>query len=158
MNVNKRVLSLSALLRKLKTVRRGKKLVITNGCFDLIHAGHLKVLARARRHGDILIVGLNGDASVRRLKGPKRPILALKDRGSLMAALRLVDYVTYFNEDTPQKLIARLRPDVLVKGGDWTAGKIVGRELVRKVVRVPFLKGRSTTGIIEAISQRYGKA
>jgi D-beta-D-heptose 7-phosphate kinase/D-beta-D-heptose 1-phosphate adenosyltransferase len=151
-----RVLPLSALLRKLKSARRGKKVVATNGCFDLIHSGHLKVLEWSKRQGDILVVALNGDGSVRRIKGPKRPILPLKDRAELMAALKPVDYVTWFDEDTPAKIYARLKPDVLVKGGDWTAGSIVGREHAKKVVRVPLMKGRSTTGIIEAILKRYG--
>jgi rfaE bifunctional protein nucleotidyltransferase chain/domain len=98
--------------------------VFTNGCFDLIHAGHLKVLEFSKRHGDLLVVGLNSDASVRRLKGAKRPILPLKDRGALMAALKPVDYVTWFGEDTPHDLIRRLKPEVLVKGGDWSADQI----------------------------------
>ncbi len=152
-----RVLPLSALLRKLKTARRGKKLVITNGCFDLVHAGHLKVLEWAKRQGDILVVALNGDASVRRIKGAKRPILLLKDRADLMAALKPVDYVTWFNEDTPAMIYARIKPDVLVKGGDWAAESIVGREHAKKIVRVPLMKGRSTTGIIQTILKRYGQ-
>lgn len=151
-----RVLPLSALARKLKSARRGKKLVATNGCFDLVHAGHLKVLEWAKRRGDILVVALNADASVRRLKGAKRPILPLRDRAALMAALKPVDYVTWFSEDTPARVYARLKPDVLVKGGDWAAGGIVGREHAKKVLRVPLMKGRSTTGIIQTISKRYG--
>ena len=134
----------------------GQTVVFTNGCFDLFHAGHLKVLRFAKRQGDLLVVGLNSDASVRRLKGPRRPILPLKDRAALMASLNEVDFVTWFTEDTPHKLIQRLRPDVLVKGGDWSNNAIVGREFVKKVVRVPLMKGRSTTGIIETIVQRYG--
>jgi D-beta-D-heptose 7-phosphate kinase/D-beta-D-heptose 1-phosphate adenosyltransferase len=138
-------------------LRRGKTVVFTNGCFDLFHAGHLRVLEYCKRRGDILVVGLNTDASVRRLKGPRRPIMPLADRAALVAALKPVDFVTSFAEDTPFDLIRRLRPDVLVKGGDWSSGTIVGAEFVKKVVRVPLLKGRSTTGIIDLISARYGR-
>lgn len=149
------VLAAGALARRLGRLRRGKTVVFTNGCFDLVHAGHLKVLEWARRQGDLLVVGLNADASVRRLKGPRRPILPLNDRAALMAALKPVDFVTWFTEDTPRNLIRRLRPEVLVKGGDWTADAIVGREFVKKVVRIPLLKGRSTTGIIEKVKRLY---
>jgi rfaE bifunctional protein nucleotidyltransferase chain/domain len=149
------VLAADALARRLGRMRRGKTVVFTNGCFDLVHAGHLKVLEWARRQGDLLVVGLNADASVRRLKGPRRPILPLNDRAALMAALKPVDFVTWFTEDTPRNLIRRLRPEVLVKGGDWTADAIVGREFVKKVVRIPLLKGRSTTGIIEKITRLH---
>lgn len=140
----------------MKPLRRGKTVVFTNGCFDLVHAGHLKVLEWAKRQGDILVVGLNSDASVRKLKGPRRPILPLADRAALLAALKPVDFVTWFSEDTPRALIRRLRPDVLVKGGDWAADSIVGREFVKKVVRVPLMKGRSTSGIISTVLGRYG--
>ncbi|MBK8871244.1 MAG: adenylyltransferase/cytidyltransferase family protein [Elusimicrobia bacterium] len=156
MKINKSVLSSLSLLRVLRPLRRGKTVVFTNGCFDLVHAGHLKVLEWAKRQGDILVVGLNSDASVRRLKGPRRPILPLADRAVLMAALKPVDYVTWFSEETPHALIRRLRPDILVKGGDWASDSIVGREFVKKVVRVPLLKGRSTSGIISTINRRYG--
>ncbi|HMU75309.1 MAG TPA: adenylyltransferase/cytidyltransferase family protein [Elusimicrobiota bacterium] len=151
------VLPPAALLRRLAARRRGRRVVFTNGCFDLFHAGHLKVLNLAKRAGDLLVVGLNDDRSVRRLKGPKRPILPLKDRAALMGALKDVDYVTWFGEDTPHHLIRRLKPDVLVKGGDWSADQIVGREFVKKGVRVPLLKGRSTSGIIATIARRYGR-
>jgi len=156
MGKNNSFLSPVALSRRLSQERMGQTVVFTNGCFDLFHAGHLKVLRFAKRQGDLLVVGLNSDASVRRLKGPRRPILPLKDRAALMASLNEVDFVTWFTEDTPHKLIQRLRPDVLVKGGDWSNNAIVGREFVKKVVRVPLMKGRSTTGIIETIVQRYG--
>ena len=146
-------LSPDRLARLLPSVRRGKTVVFTNGCFDLVHAGHLKVLEWCKKRGGVLVVGLNSDASVRRLKGPGRPILPLKERGALMAALKPVDYVTWFDEDTPAQLIRRLKPDVLVKGGDWSPDKIVGREFVKKVVRVPLLPGRSTTALIESIRE-----
>ncbi len=149
-----RFLSAQSLSLRLARLRRGKTVVFTNGCFDLVHAGHLKVLEQCKKHGDILVVALNSDASVRRIKGPARPILPLKERGALMAALKPVDFVTWFNEDTPRNLIKRLRPDVLVKGGDWTADQIVGREFVKKVVRIPLVKGRSTTAIIQDILRK----
>ena len=147
-------LSPQALQARLSGLRRGKTVVFTNGCFDLLHAGHLKVLEQCKKHGDLLVVALNSDSSVRRIKGPKRPILPLKERGALMAALKPVDFVTWFDEDTPVNLIKKLRPDVLVKGGDWTADKIIGREFVKKVVRIPLVKGRSTSAIIADISAR----
>ncbi|MBK8575101.1 MAG: adenylyltransferase/cytidyltransferase family protein [Elusimicrobia bacterium] len=155
--MNKRnVFSSPSLAKVLKSCRHGKTVVFTNGCFDLVHAGHLKVLEWAKRQGDLLVVGLNSDASVRKLKGPRRPILPLADRAALLAALKPVDFVTSFSEETPQRLIRLLRPDILVKGGDWAADSIVGREFVKKVVRVPLMKGRSTTGIISTIAKRYG--
>jgi rfaE bifunctional protein nucleotidyltransferase chain/domain len=146
-----------ALAARLARLRRGKTVVFTNGCFDLIHTGHLKVLEHCKKKGDILVVALNSDASVRKLKGPKRPILPLSDRGPLMAALKPVDFATWFGEDTPYQLIKRLKPDVLVKGGDWKPGSIVGADLVKKVVRIPLVKGRSTTGIIQDIARKYGR-
>lgn len=152
-----RVLSAGALARILPRLRRGKTVVFTNGCYDLLHAGHLKTLAWAKRQGDLLVVALNADASVRRLKGPGRPILPLKERAALMAGLKPVDFVTSFPEDTPAEIIRRLRPDVLVKGGDWAPDSIVGREVVKRVVRVPLAPGRSTTGLIEKILKRYRK-
>jgi rfaE bifunctional protein nucleotidyltransferase chain/domain len=150
-------LSPTAAARRLSLLRRGKAVVFTNGCFDLIHAGHLKVLQHCKKHGDILVVALNTDASVRRLKGPKRPLLPLKERGELMAALKPVDVVTWFGEDTPYALIKRLKPDILVKGGDWKPGSIVGADLVKKVVRIPLVKGRSTSAIIQDIARKYGR-
>jgi rfaE bifunctional protein nucleotidyltransferase chain/domain len=145
-----------ALARLLKS-RRGRRVVFTNGCFDILHVGHLRVLETAARLGDVLVVALNSDRSVRNIKGPRRPLVPLRDRARLMAALRPVDFVTYFHEDTPERLIRRLKPDVLVKGGDWAAGRIVGSEVVKKVVRVPLARGRSTTGIVEKILKVYGR-
>jgi D-beta-D-heptose 7-phosphate kinase/D-beta-D-heptose 1-phosphate adenosyltransferase len=150
-----RILSSGRLARRLAGIRRGKTVVFTNGCYDLLHTGHLKTLAWAKRQGDVLVVALNSDASVRRIKGPKRPLTPLRERAELMAALRPVDFVTWFPEDTPAQVIRRLRPDVLVKGGDWAAGRIVGRESVGRVVRVPLLKGRSTSNLIGTILKRY---
>lgn len=136
---------------------RGRRVVFTNGCFDLLHAGHVTLLEHAKRQGDLLIVGLNSDRSVRALKGPGRPVFSQRDRALLLAALQSVDYVTIFTERTPQRLIERLRPDVLMKGADWGAGQIVGSDVVRRkggrVIRCPILKGYSTTNLIERIKK-----
>lgn len=130
----------------------GKQIVFTNGCFDILHRGHVEYLSAARQLGDVLIVGLNSDASVRRLKGPERPINPQDDRATVLDALRAVDVVTIFEEDTPAELIASIAPDVLVKGGDYTEAAVVGADLVRarggRVVIVPLLEGRSTSALI----------
>ncbi len=136
--------------------KRGKTIVFTNGVYDLLHAGHVTLLEKAKRLGHILVVGLNTDASVRRIKGPKRPLAPEKDRAKVLAALCSVDYVTFFDKDTPYELIGRLKPDILVKGGDYASGEIVGRELVKKVVRIPLVAGRSTSAMIRKILNAYG--
>ncbi|ACF14393.1 rfaE bifunctional protein [Chloroherpeton thalassium ATCC 35110] len=137
----------------------GKKVVFTNGCFDILHAGHVQYLNQAKALGDVLIIGLNADASVRRLKGEKRPINSEEDRAFVLNGLKAVDAVVVFEEDTPLELIQALLPDVLVKGGDWAIDKIVGREVVEanggKVKTISFLDGRSTTGTIEKILIAY---
>ena len=132
---------------------RGQKIVFTNGCFDILHAGHVSVLEFARTQGDLLVVGLNSDASVRRLKGPSRPVNNQEDRALVLAALESVSAVCVFEEDTPYNLIKLVCPDVLVKGGDYKPAEIVGREFAKKVVRFALLKGRSTTNIIKKISK-----
>lgn len=158
MSSNK-VVSWATLNTKLNQARRQrKKIVFTNGCFDLIHVGHLKVLRECKKLGDVLVLGLNSDASVRRIKGPKRPILLERDRAELLAGFDVIDYVVLFKEDTPERLIKLVKPDILVKGGDWKAGAIVGADVAKKVVRIPLVKGRSTTGIIDLIAKRYGAA
>ena len=130
--------------------------MFTNGCFDLIHPGHVRYLRAAKKLGDVLVVALNSDASVRRLKGASRPLVPLRDRCEVMAALEMVDFVTVFGDDTPYKLIARLQPDVLVKGGDWTPDRIVGADLVRArggmVRSLRFAPGYSTTRLVERIA------
>lgn len=139
---------LRSVLRKSR-----KKVVFTNGCFDLIHKGHVTYLERAGKLGSLLVVALNSDASVKRLKGPSRPINSLPDRLEVLAALESVDYVTWFDEDTPLELIRLLKPHVLVKGGDWKIDQIVGAQDViswgGKVRSLVFVEGRSTTQIIE---------
>lgn len=137
----------------------GKNVVFTNGCFDILHAGHVRYLTAARGLGDALVIGLNSDASVRRLKGPNRPVSCQEDRAEVLAALGVVDIVTLFDEDTPESLIGMLLPDVLVKGADWPVDRIAGAAAVLahggSVQTIPLLEGRSTTGIIETIVQLY---
>lgn len=135
--------------------RRGKTVVFTNGVFDLLHVGHARVFERAKALGDVLIVGVNSDASVRRLKGSNRPIVPARDRAALLASLRAVDCVTIFSADTPAGLIRELRPDVLVKGGDWKRSQIAGAEYAGRVVRIPVVAGRSSSRLIERIRARY---
>jgi len=139
--------------RELK--KQGQKVVFTNGCFDLIHAGHVRLFQEAKKHGDVLVVALNDDASVRKLKGPSRPVFPLAERWEILEAIGAIDYLTSFSEETPQKIIAALVPDVLVKGGDWRPGEVVGKNEVEaaggKVVIVPYLKGHSTSSVIKKI-------
>jgi D-beta-D-heptose 7-phosphate kinase/D-beta-D-heptose 1-phosphate adenosyltransferase len=140
---------------------RGKRIVFTNGCFDLLHVGHVKYLQKARSFGDILILGLNSDASIKRLKGDKRPLIAEGERAHILAALDCIDYVVIFDEDTPLHLIATLQPSILVKGGDYTLDGVVGREIVEaaggRVELVQFVDGKSTTNIIGKILESYGE-
>ncbi len=135
----------------------GKKIVFTNGCFDILHHGHLDLLARAAGHGNILIVGINTDSSVQRLKGPSRPVNNEQDRAFQVASLLCTDAVCLFDEDTPETLINLLKPDVLVKGGDYTIDKIVGADFVQSyggsVEIIPFVNGYSTTSLIERIQR-----
>ena len=133
----------------------GAKIVFTNGCFDILHAGHVIYLEKARRLGDRLILGLNSDASVRRLKGEERPVVGQEDRARVMAALECIDGVILFDEDTPAKIINLLKPDILVKGGDYTPDAVVGREDAGRLEIIPFEQGKSTTGIIERIIEIY---
>ena len=141
--------------------RQGQRIVFTNGCFDLLHPGHVYTLTQAKSLGEVLVVGINSDASVKRLKGTRRPILSEMERALLLSALAMVDYVTIFNEDTPLELIRLLRPHVLVKGGDWSVEAVVGREVVEaeggKVVLIPYQAGFSTTDIIERVMAAYGR-
>ena len=137
--------------------RNGGRIVFTNGCFDLLHPGHVRCLAEARALGDLLVVAVNSDASVRDNKGADRPLVPQQDRAEVLAALASVDYVTIFDEPTPRQLIARVLPDVLVKGADWSLDEIAGREEVEaaggRVESVPLAKGYSTTGLLEKIRQ-----
>jgi rfaE bifunctional protein nucleotidyltransferase chain/domain len=146
-----RVIGRDKLRAKLGELRAsGRKVVFTNGCFDIIHVGHVRYLREARSLGDILVVGLNSDSSVSRLK-PGRPVNPEADRAEVLSALRSVDFVTIFDEDTPYELISSLRPDILVKGGDWKREDIVGSDIVADTRSLPFHEGMSTSSIIERI-------
>jgi rfaE bifunctional protein nucleotidyltransferase chain/domain len=151
-------------VRKLVAIRRrlraqGKRVIFTNGTFDILHRGHVQYLAKARRMGDVLMVGLNTDASIRRIKGPRRPINGNTDRAAVLAGLASVDFVCFFGSATPLRLIEQLLPDVLVKGADWRPGSIVGGDVVRRhggsVRRIALTRGRSTSSIIERVLAAY---
>jgi rfaE bifunctional protein nucleotidyltransferase chain/domain len=153
-----KILDRQELIRVREGLRgEGRSLVFTNGCFDLLHPGHVRYLAAARALGDALVVALNSDRSVRVLKGEGRPILSEKERAEVIAALEAVDYVIVFDEETPRELVAELLPDVLVKGGDWPVDQIAGRQEVEaaggKVLSLPFVEGASSTDIIERIKR-----
>jgi D-beta-D-heptose 7-phosphate kinase/D-beta-D-heptose 1-phosphate adenosyltransferase len=154
-----KVVSLRKLEAGLASGRKKKKVVFTNGCFDILHAGHVRYLKKARSLGDVLVVGLNSDSSVRAIKGETRPIVPGKERAEVLAALECVDYVVLFNGPTPLKLIEALKPDVLAKGADWAAKDIVGADVVKKsggrVARITLVKGRSTTNIIRRILELH---
>ncbi len=160
--VHPKMLSLEQLLPRLEACRtEKKKIVFTNGCYDILHPGHVDLLSRARALGDVLVLGINTDASVRRLgKGDDRPINPYEVRAFVLAHLESVDFVTSFDEDTPVELIRAVQPDVLVKGGDWAPERIAGREIVQarggSVVSLPLLEGYSTTHLVEHI-RAYGK-
>jgi D-beta-D-heptose 7-phosphate kinase/D-beta-D-heptose 1-phosphate adenosyltransferase len=155
--IKEKICSWKKLAARIKAERRrGRTIVFTNSCFDVLHVGHLKVLIECKKQGDVLVLGLNSDSSTRKLKGPKRPIVPEDERALMLAGLVPVDYVTIFSEETPDKLIRMVKPDVLVKGGDWKVGEIVGADIAKKVVRVPVIKGRSSTNLIAKIAKLYG--
>jgi D-beta-D-heptose 7-phosphate kinase/D-beta-D-heptose 1-phosphate adenosyltransferase len=143
---------LLAICRRLR--KEGKKIVFTNGCFDIIHKGHVRYLRRAKRLGDVLVVGINSDRSVSSIK-PGRPVNRERDRAEVLEALCMVDYVAIFDERTPYNLIRSLKPDVLVKGGDWKKEDIVGSDVAKETYSLPYVKGASTTRIIEKIISTY---
>lgn len=150
--------SLSALTRKLADARKtGARVVFTNGCFDVLHAGHVRLLDLAKRQGDVLVVGLNSDSSITRLKGPSRPVNNVDDRAEVLSALSAVDHIILFDDETPLDLITAIKPNVLVKGGDYTEATIVGADVVRahggQVVIIPLLQGRSTTALLAALKR-----
>jgi rfaE bifunctional protein nucleotidyltransferase chain/domain len=155
-----KVLSLNALVNVRRVLRRQKKKVVfTNGTFDIVHRGHVEYLAKSKALGDVLVVGLNTDASIKKIKGPKRPINPNADRAAVLSALASVDYVCFFGEETPQKLITRVVPDVLVKGADWKVDAIVGKDVVERnggvVKAIKLTPGRSTTNVIQRVLDAY---
>jgi rfaE bifunctional protein nucleotidyltransferase chain/domain len=158
--LNRKIQPISRLKRIILSLkRRGNKIVFTNGCFDILHYGHVKYLEDARYKGDCLIVGINSDSSVKRIKGTKRPIVKEHDRSRVLAGLESVDYVVVFNQDTPLETIKCLKPDIIVKGADWGLKDIVGRDEVLKyggkVAQIKFLKGYSTTNLINKIAKEF---
>jgi rfaE bifunctional protein nucleotidyltransferase chain/domain len=158
--MGEKIIKREALKEKVQALKRaGKKIVFTNGCFDFLHVGHVRYLKAARAHGDVLVVGLNSDGSVRQIKGPGHPIVPEDERAEVLASLACVDFVTVFDEPDPAMIIGILMPDVLVKGADWAEDAIVGRDIVQGagglVVRIPLTEGVSTTGMIEKILARY---
>ena len=153
--------SLSLLLDQLKKDRQNKTLVFTNGCFDLLHIGHIRYLRSAKNCGDLLVVAVNSDQSVRQLKGPNRPLQKEEDRAEILSALSFVDYSFVFDDKTPLSVIKKIKPDVLVKGGDWKLQQIVGSDFVLsyqgKIKSLDFVEDHSTTGLIEKIANRLTK-
>jgi rfaE bifunctional protein nucleotidyltransferase chain/domain len=152
----KKIVHREGLAQELKTLKnQGKRIVFTNGCFDLLHVGHVRYLSAAKSEGDVLVVGLNSDRSVKEIKGPKRPVVPEEERAEVLAALAFVDFVTVFDEPDPLLTIQMLMPDVLVKGADWAKDAIVGGDVVEgsggRVVRIPLKEGASTTRIINRI-------
>jgi len=149
---------LAKLLARLRN--KGKKIIFTNGCFDLLHAGHVRYLNKAKQYGDVLVVAINTDASVRRLKGKNRPLVSQQERAEVLGGLAAIDYVTFFNEETPEAIISELKPQVLVKGADYKIKDIVGNLYMKKnkgrVVRIPLAKGLSSSNIINDIVRKYG--
>lgn len=152
----KQIKEMKSIIARLKA--RGKEVVFTNGCFDILHVGHIRYLKKAKKQGDILVIGLNTDRSVKQIKGEERPIVPEKERAEVLSALEFVDYVVLFDEPDPFLLIESLKPNVLVKGADWPKNKIIGREIMEKtggrVVRIPG-PGASSTGVIEKIIKVY---
>ncbi len=146
--------SKNKLLAFLRNAKKQKKSVVfTNGCFDILHSGHIKILDFCKRKGDLLVLGLNSDSSVRKIKGKGRPINNQKDRAIVLGALESIDAICFFSEKTPYNLIKLVRPDVLVKGGDYTKDEVVGNDIAKKVVIYPLVKGKSTTGVIKKINK-----
>jgi rfaE bifunctional protein nucleotidyltransferase chain/domain len=158
LDTREKIVSIQQLSRKLKRhLRENRKIAFTNGCFDILHFGHVRYLEKAKRPGRVLIVGLNSDLSVFRIKGPGRPVNHERKRAGILAALACVDYVVIFSEDTPYRLIQSIRPDVLIKGADWKGKEIVGEDIVRanggRIELIPYIRGLSTTYLINRIRQ-----
>ena len=155
-----KILERNDLKDKLEELRKkGKKIAFTNGCFDILHVGHVRYLREAKKTADVLVLALNSDSSARSIKGEKRPLMNEKERAEILAALECIDFVTIFQELTPLELINYLKPDILIKGGDWPEEKVVGREEIKKwggrVAIIPEVEGKSTTNIVEKIKKLY---
>ena len=155
-----KILDRKTLKTKLEALRKeGKKIAFTNGCFDILHVGHVRYLREAKKAGDILVLALNSDSSVRTIKGEERPLVCEEERAEVLAALEFIDFITIFSEATPLELIKHLEPDILIKGGDWAEDKVVGRDEVKKwgghVAIIPEVEGKSTTNIVEKIKRVY---
>ncbi|MDD5687939.1 MAG: D-glycero-beta-D-manno-heptose 1-phosphate adenylyltransferase [Elusimicrobia bacterium] len=147
-----KIKSLGQIIKIVQKLRKaGKKIVFTNGCFDILHIGHIRLLEKAKSFGDILIIGVNSDSSVKIIKGKTRPLIPENERMEVLASLSMVDFVVKFSESTPYQIIKKIKPDVLVKGSDWKNGEIVGAEFSKKVKRFPVVKGYSTTNIIKKL-------
>jgi D-beta-D-heptose 7-phosphate kinase/D-beta-D-heptose 1-phosphate adenosyltransferase len=156
-----KILDRTILREKMEALKKdGKKIAFTNGCFDILHVGHVRYLREAKKTADVLVLALNSDSSVRSIKGEKRPLVPEAERAEVLAALEFIDFITIFPELTPLELINYLKPDILIKGGDWPEEKVVGREEVKKwggrVVLIPEVEGKSTTNIVEKIKKVYG--
>lgn len=160
MQISSKIIKLEDFLKKLESLRQaGKRIVFTNGCFDILHIGHVRYLQSAKAEGDILVIGLNSDQSVHIIKGEKRPVIGEQQRAEVLASVGFVDYIILFDEPDPHTLIASIAPDVLVKGADWAEEQIVGADVVKigggRVVRVPVVPDVSTSQIIEDIIRKY---
>lgn len=156
-----KILNRKILQEKLDDLRKeGKKIAFTNGCFDILHVGHVRYLRAAKKTADVLVLALNSDSSVQSIKGEKRPLVPQEERAEILAALEFIDFVTIFPELTPLELINYLKPDIIIKGGDWPEDKVVGRNDVKKwggcVILIPEVEGKSTTNIVEKIKKVYG--
>jgi D-beta-D-heptose 7-phosphate kinase/D-beta-D-heptose 1-phosphate adenosyltransferase len=155
-----KILSRDILQKKLEELRKkGNKIAFTNGCFDILHVGHIRYLREAKKTADVLVLALNSDSSVRSIKGEKRPLVTENERAEILAALEFIDFVTIFEESTPLELINYLKPDILIKGGDWLEENVVGRKEVMKwggrVAIIPEVEGKSTTNVVEKIKNLY---
>lgn len=158
MSLNEKIIPLKALVKKLPLLRKaGKVIAFTNGCFDIMHKGHVAYLQKAKKGNRVLIVGLNSDKSIGTIKGPLRPICPQDSRATVLAALECVDFVVLFNEDTPYNLIKAVKPDILIKGADYKGKEVVGSDIAKKVELLPFVKGFSTSDIIAKISKAYAR-
>lgn len=156
--LNSKICSTCEIIKVVEKLKKeNKKIVFTNGCFDLLHIGHVNLFQKAKTLGDVLVVAINSDASLAQLKGSKRPLVSQTDRTQILAALSCIDYVVVFNEQTPYELLSALKPDILVKGGDYKIEDIIGKEFVKEVYRYPLVEGKSTTNLIKLIIERYSK-